>query len=241
MSLSFRRVRGAIFPPRRTDGKARLSRSLESIAENPRLKPSSTSERRWSNVSLSHAACGRFEHDRPRGGHARLSCPRQARQWKGCPVRGGPLSLRPPFRNCDECCSPSACRQERPLSPVRGGCHDILGGNFGGPSRNRTGVYGFAVRCVTTPPSGLRRLKCVETAPLAVSFGTGNPLVSLFRIPIVRNPRPMRAWRSGAGGLCAPQRAARLYYHCNTASLRLELPRKGLNPGNRNKADGDEV
>ena len=24
----------------------------------------------------------------------------------------------------------------------------------GGPSRNRTGVYGFAVRCVTTPPSG---------------------------------------------------------------------------------------
>ncbi len=26
----------------------------------------------------------------------------------------------------------------------------------GGPSRNRTGVYGFAVRCVTTPPSGLR-------------------------------------------------------------------------------------
>jgi hypothetical protein len=25
----------------------------------------------------------------------------------------------------------------------------------GGPSRNRTGVYGFAVRCVTTPPSGL--------------------------------------------------------------------------------------
>lgn len=27
----------------------------------------------------------------------------------------------------------------------------------GGPSRNRTGVYGFAVRCVTTPPSGLRR------------------------------------------------------------------------------------
>ena len=27
-------------------------------------------------------------------------------------------------------------------------------GKFGGPSRNRTGVYGFAVRCVTTPPSG---------------------------------------------------------------------------------------
>src|SRR3546814_7715948 len=28
---------------------------------------------------------------------------------------------------------------------------------YGGPSRNRTGVYGFAVRCVTTPPSGLAR------------------------------------------------------------------------------------
>jgi hypothetical protein len=26
---------------------------------------------------------------------------------------------------------------------------------FGGPSRNRTGVQGFAVLCVTTPPSGL--------------------------------------------------------------------------------------
>ena len=25
----------------------------------------------------------------------------------------------------------------------------------GGPSRNRTGVQGFAVLCVTTPPSGL--------------------------------------------------------------------------------------
>jgi hypothetical protein len=71
-------------------------------------------------------------------------------------------------------------------------------------------------------------LKCVETAPLAVSFGTGNPLVSLFRIHIARDPRPMRGWRSGAGGLCAPQRAARLYYYCNTAPLRLELPRKGL-------------
>src|SRR3546814_6453260 len=53
-----------------------------------------TSERRWSNVSLSHAVCGRFEHDRPRGGQARLSCPRQVRQWKGRPARGGPLSLR---------------------------------------------------------------------------------------------------------------------------------------------------
>ena len=33
--------------------------------------------------------------------------------------------------------------------------HHTCGG--GGPSRNRTGVHGFAIRCVTTPPSGLRR------------------------------------------------------------------------------------
>jgi hypothetical protein len=30
-----------------------------------------------------------------------------------------------------------------------------VAGKRGGPSRNRTGVHGFAVRCVTTPPSGL--------------------------------------------------------------------------------------
>ena len=28
-------------------------------------------------------------------------------------------------------------------------------GKIGGHARNRTGVYGFAVRCVTTPPRGL--------------------------------------------------------------------------------------
>ncbi len=26
---------------------------------------------------------------------------------------------------------------------------------IGGPDRNRTGVHGFAIRCVTTPPQGL--------------------------------------------------------------------------------------
>src|SRR5690606_8270301 len=41
----------------------------------------------------------------------------------------------------------------------------------------------------------------------------------------------MRGWRSGAGGLCAPQRAASLYYYCNTASLRVELSRKDLTQG----------
>ena len=28
---------------------------------------------------------------------------------------------------------------------------------FGGPTENRTRVHGFAVRCVTTPPSGLAK------------------------------------------------------------------------------------
>ena len=36
-------------------------------------------------------------------------------------------------------------------------------GLSGGHARNRTGVYGFAVRCVTTPPRGLpERGRCVK-------------------------------------------------------------------------------
>ena len=35
----------------------------------------------------------------------------------------------------------------------------------GGPSRNRTGVHGFAVRCVTTPPSGPVTGKLVVEGP----------------------------------------------------------------------------
>src|SRR5690606_1038307 len=143
---------------------------------------------------------------------------RQARQWKGCSERGSPLSLRRPFRIGTK------------VRALHRGVSLLSWGKFGGPSRNRTGVYGFAVRCVTTPPSGLRRLKCVETAPLAVSFRDCNPIVSQsgLRIPGVG---AMRAWRPGAGGLCAPQRAASLYYYCNTASLRLELSRKDLTQG----------
>ena len=42
---------------------------------------------------------------------------------------------------------------------VRRGCNLgmslILLERHGGHGRNRTGVYGFAVRCVTTPPRGL--------------------------------------------------------------------------------------
>ena len=35
-----------------------------------------------------------------------------------------------------------------------GQVREECGREFGGPSRNRTGVHGFAVRCVTTPPRG---------------------------------------------------------------------------------------
>ncbi len=38
---------------------------------------------------------------------------------------------------------------------------------LGGPSRNRTGVQGFAVLCVTTPPSGPCQHK-LDTATLYV-------------------------------------------------------------------------
>ena len=45
----------------------------------------------------------------------------------------------------------------------------------GGPSRNRTGVQGFAVLCVTTPPSG-RGLAMSSTSP----FGSSGPIHSSF-------------------------------------------------------------
>src|SRR5437868_7728716 len=41
----------------------------------------------------------------------------------------------------------------------------------GGPSRNRTGVQGFAVLCVTTPPSGRKSLE----APLWRASPLGQP------------------------------------------------------------------
>ena len=49
---------------------------------------------------------------------------------------------------------PKKARGLAPLS-ARSPFTAVLRKLGGGPSRNRTGVYGFAVRCVTTPPSGL--------------------------------------------------------------------------------------
>ena len=50
-----------------------------------------------------------------------------------------------------------------------------LGWKSGGPSRNRTGVQGFAVLCVTTPPSGLETITCVNSMP---SCGEGGRLAT---------------------------------------------------------------
>lgn len=46
---------------------------------------------------------------------------------------------------------------------------------FGGPSRNRTGVDGFANRCVTTPPSGLTMEDRVEGRELLTFASNVNP------------------------------------------------------------------
>jgi hypothetical protein len=45
----------------------------------------------------------------------------------------------------------------------------------GGPSRNRTGVQGFAVLCVTTPPSGRKRAEALmrETLPVKAMMPLG--------------------------------------------------------------------
>lgn len=63
----------------------------------------------------------------------------------------------------------------------------------GGPSRNRTGVHGFAVRCVTTPPSGH---PVWRSAPLTTEsvgrnrgFACSVDFLAAVRINIVRGKR----------------------------------------------------
>src|SRR6185369_1767321 len=90
------------------------------------------------------------------------------------PLRQGPLPLvRPKFWNCYS--RPAISRSLRrsavtilTRSSQRMGMGEaetshrltsdhpgLIFEGSGGPSRNRTGVQGFAVLCVTTPPSGL--------------------------------------------------------------------------------------
>ena len=66
-------------------------------------------------------------------------------------------------------CSDGALLQDASSRPGSSNVRRIptLGGHralakherYGGPSRNRTGVQGFAVLCVTTPPSGQRAIR----------------------------------------------------------------------------------
>src|SRR5690606_5671076 len=54
------------------------------------------------------------------------------------------------------CASPSPAAG----TPANIGSALVAREESGGPSRNRTGVQGFAVLCVTTPPSGLVPSPC---------------------------------------------------------------------------------
>lgn len=53
----------------------------------------------------------------------------------------------------------------------------------GGPSRNRTGVQGFAVLCVTTPPSGLGELASLpRRSPCGQARGCSHPSFDEWRL-----------------------------------------------------------
>lgn len=71
-----------------------LCAGLKIVHAAPYGHDCSTIERRWSNVSLSHAASGNpDEQGRHCGGPARLSSPLAARQWKGRPEKGRPFAF----------------------------------------------------------------------------------------------------------------------------------------------------
>ena len=72
--------------------------------------------------------------------------------WHGCCVVEGMYMAASPgwqFKAIE-----FAVRIRTPMSGT-GQAWGEKAGRGGGPSRNRTGVHGFAIRCVTTPPSGL--------------------------------------------------------------------------------------
>ena len=78
-------------------------------------------------------------------------------------------------QNSRQC--PAACPFPDRLRPSPDiGERSIEAGKNGGPSRNRTGVQGFAVLCVTTPPSGrgetraLARWRASGQAPQLVDW-----------------------------------------------------------------------
>lgn len=72
-------------------------------------------------------------------------------------------------------------RQKWQKTAIYGTFSDVLRGKIGGPSRNRTGVHGFAVRYVTTPPSGH---PCGEALPLDEVEALGNSDSCKFMIAV---------------------------------------------------------
>ena len=77
---------------------------------------------------------------------------------------------------------------------------------FGGLTENRTRVHGFAVRCVTTPPSGRRRLVAGEGGSLTERPAGGN---------LCRNPIALRLSAEVGGSVALPSPSARTYKHGN--------------------------
>jgi hypothetical protein len=74
--------------------------------------------------------------------------------------------------------SGSSRRETRLLASFLWHSSGRIPGKPGGPSRNRTGVYGFAVRCVTTPPSGLAN----ESDRVFASLHNIGPMRSAIRV-----------------------------------------------------------
>lgn len=112
------------------------------------------------SASASRAECGTREK---RGGDSAQPRAGRCRQPQRDPGPCGPQSgdarrsgaaegTRTPDPNITNVVLYQLSYCGNPARPCRKARHRPCKG--GGPSRNRTGVYGFAVRCVTTPPSG---------------------------------------------------------------------------------------
>lgn len=104
----------------------------------PKSRLSPTTERRWSNVSLSRAARGGIlEHGCHQGSPARLSRRASARQWKGRP-RGRPFAFRGGIPRCPKV--PTALgnsRESNALSARRRGATADNKTDTGSPDRDR--------------------------------------------------------------------------------------------------------
>ena len=90
----------------------------------------------------------------------------------------------------------------------------VFAGEFGGHARNRTGVRGFAVRCVTTPPRGPTRRACIMR-PFRVAMAAR----AIAWPPLVPRPdgQQMAALRASGLRLFPSERPC---LHCCSSALR---------------------